>query len=170
MHVWSLDLAPYADEKYQRNFRHNSFFLGKNTRNAVNEGLADYTPVFLSKVPELFERGLVPIDVSLIQTSWPDQHGYMSLGISVDIVKSATEQAALVIAQINAEMPRVHGDGFIHIDDVDFIIHHDEPVLEYDAESNSEISSRIGKYVSSLIQDGDTIQVGYGNIPLRWLG
>jgi acyl-CoA hydrolase/GNAT superfamily N-acetyltransferase len=165
LHVWSLDLAPYADEKYQRNFRHNSFFLGKNTRNAVNQGLADYTPVFLSKVPELFERGLVPIDVSLIQTSWPDQHGYMSLGISVDIVKSATEQAALVIAQINAEMPRVHGDGFIHIDDVDFIIHHDEPVLEYDAESNSELTSRIGKYVASLIQDGDTIQVGYGNIP-----
>ncbi len=165
LHVWSLDLAPYADEKYQRNFRHNSFFLGKNTRNAVNEGLADYTPVFLSKVPELFERGLVPIDVSLIQTSWPDRHGYMSLGISVDIVKSATEQAALVIAQINAEMPRVHGDGFIHIDDVDFIIHHDEPVLEYDAESNSELTSRIGKYVASLIQDGDTIQVGYGNIP-----
>jgi acyl-CoA hydrolase/GNAT superfamily N-acetyltransferase len=165
LHVWSLDLAPYADEKYQRNFRHNSFFLGKNTRNAVNQGLADYTPVFLSKVPELFERGLVPIDVSLIQTSWPDRHGYMSLGISVDIVKSATEQAALVIAQINAEMPRVHGDGFIHIDDVDFIIHHDEPLLEYDAESNSEITSRIGKYVASLIQDGDTIQVGYGNIP-----
>jgi acyl-CoA hydrolase/GNAT superfamily N-acetyltransferase len=165
LHVWSLDLAPYADEKYQRNFRHNSFFLGKNTRNAVNQGLADYTPVFLSKVPELFERGLVPIDVSLIQTSWPDRHGYMSLGISVDIVKSATEQAALVIAQINAEMPRVHGDGFIHIDDVDFIIHHDEPLLEYDAESNSELTSRIGKYVASLIQDGDTIQVGYGNIP-----
>jgi len=167
LHVWTLDLAPYADEKYQRNFRHNSFFLGKNTRNAVNKGLADYTPVFLSKVPELFERGLVPIDVSLIQTSLPDQHGYMSLGISVDIVKAATETASLVIVQINSLMPRVHGDGFIHIDEVDFIIHHDEPILEYgvEADADGEMTSRIGKYVSSLIQDGDTIQVGYGSIP-----
>jgi acyl-CoA hydrolase/GNAT superfamily N-acetyltransferase len=167
LHVWTLDLAPYADEKYQRNFRHNSFFLGKNTRNAVNKGLADYTPVFLSKVPELFERGLVPIDVSLIQTSLPDQHGYMSLGISVDIVKAATETASLVIVQINSLMPRVHGDGFIHIDEVDFIIHYDEPILEYglEADADEEITRRIGKYVSSLIQDGDTIQVGYGSIP-----
>jgi len=167
LHVWTLDLAPYADEKYQRNFRHNSFFLGKNTRNAVNKGLADYTPVFLSKVPELFERGLVPIDVSLIQTSLPDRHGYMSLGISVDIVKAATETASLVIVQINSLMPRVHGDGFIHIDEVDFIIHHDEPILEYgvEADADGEMTSRIGKYVSSLIQDGDTIQVGYGSIP-----
>lgn len=166
--VWTLDRAPYTDKKYQRNFRHNSFFIGQNTRDAVNQGLADYTPVFLSKVPELFARRLVPIDVALIQTSLPDQHGYMSLGISVDIVKAATEAASLVIAQVNSQMPRVHGDGFIHIDQVDFIIPHDEPILEYDATSNSENSetiNQIGKYVARLIQDGDTIQVGYGNIP-----
>lgn len=166
--VWTLDRAPYTDKKYQRNFRHNSFFIGQNTRDAVNQGLADYTPVFLSKVPELFARRLVPIDVALIQTSLPDQHGYMSLGISVDIVKAATEAASLVIAQVNSQMPRVHGDGFIHIDQVDFIIPYDEPILEYNPTSNienSETINQIGKYVARLIQDGDTIQVGYGIIP-----
>ena len=90
LHVWTLGVAPYADEKFKRNFRHNSFFVGKNTRDAVNQGLADYTPIFLSALPNLFYRGLVPIDVALIQTSPPDNRGYMSLGVSVDIVKAAT--------------------------------------------------------------------------------
>jgi acyl-CoA hydrolase len=90
-HVWTLGIAPYADEKFKRNFRHNSFFIANNTREAVNQGLADYTPIFLSNVPDLFNRGLVPIDVALIQTSPPDEHGYMSLGVSVDIVKAAAE-------------------------------------------------------------------------------
>jgi acyl-CoA hydrolase/GNAT superfamily N-acetyltransferase len=165
LHVWTLGIAPYADEKFKRNFRHNSFFIAKNTREAVNNGLADYTPIFLSNVPDLFDRGLVPIDVALIQTSLPDDHGYMSLGVSVDIVKAATEKAALVIAQVNASMPRVHGDGFIHIKDVNFIIPYDEPILEYVSEADSEIAQQIGKYVSRLVRDGETIQVGYGSIP-----
>jgi acyl-CoA hydrolase/GNAT superfamily N-acetyltransferase len=165
LHVWTLGIAPYTDEKFKQNFRHNSFFIAKNTREAVNKGLADYTPIFLSNVPDLFERGLVPIDVALIQTSVPDNHGYMSLGVSVDIVKAATEKAALVIAQVNASMPRVHGDGFIHIKDVNFIIPHDEPILEYVSEADSEVAQRIGKYVSRLVRDGETIQVGYGGIP-----
>jgi acyl-CoA hydrolase/ribosomal protein S18 acetylase RimI-like enzyme len=164
-HVWTLGIAPYTDEKFKRNFRHNSFFIAKNTREAVNKGLADYTPIFLSNVPDLFERGLVPIDVALIQTSLPDDHGYMSLGVSVDIVKAATEKAALVIAQVNASMPRVHGDGFIHVKDVDFIIPYDEPILEYVSEADSDMAQQIGKYVSSLVRNGETIQVGYGSIP-----
>ncbi len=164
-HVWTLGVAPYADEKFKYNFRHNSFFIGPNTREAVNQGLADYTPIFLSHVPGLFARGLVPIDVALIQTSPPDKHGYMSLGISVDITKAATERASLVIAQVNSFMPRVHGDGFIHIEDVDFIVPHDEPLLEFHAPADDEIAQQIGKYVARLIQDGDTIQVGYGSIP-----
>jgi acyl-CoA hydrolase/GNAT superfamily N-acetyltransferase len=164
-HVWTLGIAPYTDEKFKRNFRHNSFFIAKNTREAVNKGLADYTPIFLSNVPDLFDRGLVPIDVALIQTSLPDDHGYMSLGVSVDIVKAATEKAALVIAQVNASMPRVHGDGFIHVKDVNFIIPYDEPILEYVSEADSEIAQQIGKYVSRLVRDGETIQVGYGSIP-----
>ncbi len=164
-HVWTLGVAPYADEKFKRNFRHNSFFIGDNTRQAVNEGLADYTPIFLSQVPSLFHRGYIPIDVALVQTSPPDRNGYMSLGVSVDITKAAVEMAELVICQVNARMPRVHGDSFIHLDDVDFVVHCDEPLLEYSPEVSDELADQIGKYVSRLVEDGDTIQVGYGSIP-----
>jgi acyl-CoA hydrolase len=165
LHVWTLGVAPYTDEKFKYNFRLNSFFVGNNSREAVNRGMADYTPIFLSQVPQLLKRGLVPINVALIQTSPPDAHGYMSLGISVDIVKAAVEKASLVIAQVNAQMPRVHGDGFIHIDDVDFIVCHDEPLLEYEATAPNEVADQIGKYVARIVQDGDTIQVGYGSLP-----
>ncbi|MBC8400331.1 MAG: GNAT family N-acetyltransferase [Candidatus Marinimicrobia bacterium] len=165
LHVWTLGVAPYTRAKFKRNFRHNSFFIGDNTRAAVNQGMADYTPIFLSKIPDMFRRGLVHVDVALIQASMPDTHGYMSLGISVDIVKAATENAKLVIAQVNKNMPRVHGDGFIHIEDTDFIIHHDEPVLTYQDDPDDEVAQRIGHFVSKLIVDGDTIQVGYGSLP-----
>ena len=165
LHVWTLGVAPYTEEKFKDNFRHNSFFVGNNSREAVNKGLADYTPVFLSRVPDLFYRGMVPINVALIQTSSPDIHGYMSLGISVDITKAAVEKASLVIAQVNQYMPRAHGDGFIHIEDIDFIICHDEPLLEYEAIAPDETARQIGKYVSRIVQDGDTIQVGYGSLP-----
>jgi acyl-CoA hydrolase/GNAT superfamily N-acetyltransferase len=165
LHVWTLGVAPYTDEKFKYNFRLNSFFVGNNSREAVNRGMADYTPIFLSQVPQLLNRGLVPISVALIQTSPPDAHGFMSLGISVDIVKAAVEKASLVIAQVNAQMPRVHGDGFIHVEDVDFIVCHDEPLLEYEATAPNEVADQIGKYVARIVQDGDTIQVGYGSLP-----
>jgi len=164
-HVWTLGVAPYTDEKFKYNFRHDSFFVGHNTREAVNEGAADYTPIFLSQVPDLFYSGMVPVDVALIQTSPPDDHGYMSLGVSVDIVKAAVEKASLVITQVNSYMPRVHGDGFIHIDDTDYVVPYDEPILEYEAPADTDIAPKIGEYVSRLIEDGDTIQVGYGSIP-----
>jgi acyl-CoA hydrolase/GNAT superfamily N-acetyltransferase len=165
LHVRSLGVAPYAAEKFKQNFRHNSFFIGDSTRDAVNKGLADYTPIFLSQVPDLFTRGLARVDIALIQTSLPDNHGYMSLGISVDIVKAAAEKARLVVAQVNANMPRVHGDTFIHIDAVDFLVPYDELLLEYQPEADTDIARQIGKYVSRLIEDGDTLQVGYGRIP-----
>ncbi|MBE9196724.1 GNAT family N-acetyltransferase [Synechocystis sp. LEGE 06083] len=165
LQVWTLGLAPYTDSKFAKNFRHNSFFIGHHTRSAVNEGLADYTPIFLSQVPGLFEQGFVPIDVALIQTSYPDDHGYVNLGVSVDIVKAAVEQASLVIAQMNSQVPRIHGDGFIALEKLGYIIAHDEPLLEYQMERDNILAGRIGKYVASLIQDGDTIQVGYGSIP-----
>lgn len=165
LQVWNLGVSPYTDERFKDNFRYNAFFIGKNMRDAVNRGVADYTPIFLSAVPDLFRRKRIPIDVALIQTSLPDAHGYMSLGISVDIVKAASENAALVIAQANAHMPRIHGETFIHIRDVHFIIHCDEPLLEFEAPVPDEIAQRIGKYVSQLVRDGDTIQVGYGGIP-----
>lgn len=165
LHVWTLGVAPYTEEKFKDNFRHNSFFVGNNSREAVNKGLADYTPIFLSRVPDLFYRGMVPINVALVQTSPPDIHGYMSLGISVDITKAAVEKASLVIAQVNQHMPRAHGDGFIHIEDIDFIICQDEPLLEYEAIAPDEVARQIGKYVARIVQDGDTIQVGYGSLP-----
>ena len=163
--VWTLDAVPIPEKEFVSNFRHNSFFIGIKTRKAVNSGRADYTPIFLSKVPDLFARKIVPLDVALIQTSLPDSRGYMSLGINVDVVKAATENAGLVIAQANDNMPRVHGDGFIHIEEVDFIVPYDEPILEYKPEVDNEIAQLIGKYVARLVQDGDTIQVGYGSIP-----
>ena len=165
LHVRSLGVAPYATEKFKQNFRHNSFFIGDSTRDAINKGLADYTPIFLSQVPELFYRGLARVDIALIQTSPPDEHGYLSLGISVDIVKAAAETARLLVVQVNSHMPRVHGDTFIHIDDVDFLVPYDELILEYGPEADTEIAQSIGKYVSRLIEDGDTLQVGYGRIP-----
>lgn len=165
IHVYSLGIAPYTDAKYKSNFRHNSFFIGSNTRRSINEGMSDYTPISLSDVPSLLSRGVVQIDVALIQTSLPDDHGYLSLGVSVDIVKAATEKATIVIAQVNSNVPRIHGDGFIHIDDVDFIIPYDEPLLEVAGDQTTEAVQKIGNYVARLIQDGDTIQVGYGNLP-----
>lgn len=165
LHIWRLGVTPYTHEISRGNLRYNSFFVGNNTRDAVNKGDADYTPIFLSQVPEMFYERAIPIDVALIQTSPPDEHGYLRLGVSVDIVKAAAESASLVIAQVNSSMPHVQGDGFIHITDADFIIPHEEPLLEFEANPDTEVAQRIGNYVSRLIQDGDTIQVGYGSIP-----
>lgn len=163
--IWTLGVAPYADEKFKRNFRHNSFFIADSTRESINEGVADYTPIFLSQVPDLLFKGYIDIDVALIQTSYPDEHGYLNLGVSVDIVKAAVAKARLVIAQINSNTPRVHGDGFIKIDDVNYLVPHEEPLLEYERKTPSEISKKVGTYVSHLVRDGDTIQVGYGSMP-----
>ncbi|MCP4130027.1 MAG: GNAT family N-acetyltransferase [bacterium] len=165
MHVWSLGVAPYTDQKFNDNFRHNSFFVGNNTRKSVNTGLADYTPIFLSRVPELFKKHMIPIDVALIQTSLPDKNGYVSLGISVDITKSAIEEATLIIAQVNPRMPRVHGDTFIHISTIDYIIPYEEKLLEYSPKVPGEIAHELGRYVARIVNDGDTIQIGYGSMP-----
>ncbi|KUK43240.1 MAG: Acetyl-CoA hydrolase/transferase [Methanothrix harundinacea] len=165
IHVWTLGIAPCAEEKFRENFRLNSFFVGSRSRAAINRGDADYTPIFLSEVPALFRKGTIPIDVALIQTSPPDGHGLMSLGISVDIVKAAVEAARIVIAQINPQMPRIHGDGFISVDDVDYMVFCDEPLLEYQDPMSGEIAQRIGRYVARLVEDGSTIQVGYGSVP-----
>ena len=165
LHVWTLGVAPYLKEELKRNFRLNSFFIGQSTREAVNEGMADYTAIFLSQVPQLLHRRAIPIDVALIQTSLPDEHGFVSLGISVDIVRAAVDNARTVICQMNARMPRTHGDSFIHLDAVDFAVRHDEPLIEFPSEAPDDVADRIGGYVARLIEDGATIQVGYGRIP-----
>ncbi len=163
--VWTLGVAPYNDARFEKNFRQNSFFISGNTRDAVNEGLADYTPIFLSEIPDLFRKRAIPLDVAFVQTSSPDRHGFMSFGVSVDIVKAAVEAATLVIVQINPQMPRTHGDGYIHVSKVDYAVIHDEPILTYLDDADDDIAHKIGGYVSKLVQDGDTIQVGYGALP-----
>ena len=166
LHVWTLGVVPYTDEKLKNTFRFNSFFVSHNIRQAVNQGLADYTPIFLSEVPAMFRRKQVKIDVALVQVSLPDKHGYCSLGVSLDITRSAVENADLVIAQINSHMPRVHGDTFIHISQFDHLVSHNEALLEYQPPPpDPEITRKIGYYVAQIIEDGDTIQVGYGSLP-----
>jgi acyl-CoA hydrolase/N-acetylglutamate synthase-like GNAT family acetyltransferase len=174
LHVWTLGVAPYSDEKLKHNFRQNSFFISHLTRKAVNEGAADYTPIFLSEVPALFRRRQVQVDVALVQVSPPDEHGFCSLGVSVDITRAAVENADLVIAQVNSHTPRVHGDTFIHVSRIDYLVPFDEPTLEYIQPTlDSAVIEKIGHYTAQIIEDGDTIQVGYGSVPngvLEFLG
>jgi acyl-CoA hydrolase/GNAT superfamily N-acetyltransferase len=165
INIVTLGVAPYTDEKFRYNFRLKSFFIGNSTRRVVNKAEADYTPIFLSAVPNLIRTERFPIDVALIQTTPPDKNGEMNLGVSVDIVKAALEKATLVVAQANSNMPYVHGEGKININDVDFIVPYDEPLLEYIEQVPGVIAQSIGRYVSSIIEDGSTIQVGYGSIP-----
>jgi len=165
MNIVTLGVAPYTDEKFRSNFRLNSFFIGDSTRRAVNRAAADYTPIFLSAVPDLIRTGRIPIDVALIQTTPPDEHGLMNLGVSVDIIKAAVDKSALVIAQANPRMPEVQGDGFLSIEDVDFIVPHEEPLLEYMEMVPGDIARKVGSYVARIVEDGSTIQVGYGSLP-----
>lgn len=165
IHVWDLGAVSYMGEGFRENLRLNSFFIGEGSRSAVHSVSADYTPIFLSAVPDLFYRDIMPIDTAFIQTSPPDSDGDMSLGINVDIVKAAAKKASLVVAQANSNMPRVHGDGMINIDDVDFLIPKDEPLIEYNNKTPDDIARRIGWHVARIVEDGDTIQVGYGSIP-----
>ena len=162
--IWAMGDAPYADAKFQENFRHNSFFIGKNVRDAVNKGLADYTPVSLSDLPDMLHRGLIPLDVAIIQVTPPDTKGRMSLGVSVDIVKAAVQESTLVIVQVNRDMPWTHGDGIINIKDVDYLIPFDEPLLEYKTQASKETVKKIRGYLSRLVHDGETIQAGYGGL------
>ena len=165
INIVTLGVAPYTDEKFKDNVRLNSFFIADSTRRAVNRAEADYTPIFLSALPGLIRSGRIPLDVALIQTTLPDADGRMNLGVSVDIVRAAVERAGTVIAQPNCFMPAVEGDGWIGMDDVDFIIPHDEPLLEYIESPHGDVARRIGNYVARIVEDGSTIQVGYGSIP-----
>ncbi len=164
-HIQTLGVAPYTEEKFEDRFRHNAFFVDDNTRDAVAEGRADYTPIFMRDIPKLFKNKRVPVDVALVQLSPPDEHGWMSLGIAVDIIKAAVESSKMVIGQVNPKMPRVHGDSFVHVDDVDYLVHHEEELLEFDPIVPSETAEKIANNVSPLIENGATLQVGYGEIP-----
>ena len=158
--------APFADEKYKDNFHINSLFVSANVRKAVNEGRGDYIPVFLSEIPDLFRRKIIPLDVALVHVSVPDQHGYCSLGVSVDVAATAVRTAKYVIAQVNPNMPRTFGDGLVHIDKFDAVVYteHELPEVVSGA-GDSPVFRKIGKYCAELIEDGATIQTGIGAIP-----
>jgi len=165
VHTLTLGVSPYTSPKFADVFRHNAFFISEDARKAVREGRADYTPIFLSDVPKIIKSGLMPIDIALIQVSPPDDHGFCSLGVSVDIVKSAAETADIVIAEVNRQMPRTLGDSLIHIDDIDIIVESDLPLPEWPLNKEDEVANKIGEYVATLVENGATIQTGYGNIP-----
>ncbi len=157
--------APYAAPEMARSFRVNSLFVGHNVRQAVQEGRADYLPVFLSEVPRLFRSGILPLDVALVQVSPPDRHGFCSLGVSVDVSRAAVQMAKTVIAQVNARMPRTHGDGLIHEESIDFAVAVDEPVPELPHHVPSDTEIAIGAHCADLVEDGATLQIGIGAIP-----
>ncbi len=164
-HLLTVGEAPYAHKMLSRHFRVNSFFISDNVRDVIQEGLGDYTPIFLSDIPRLFKSGRLPLDVALIMVSPPDENGMCSFGISVDIVKSAAENASLVIAQINPQMPRTFGDSLISANDIDFMVPTDVPLLEVVLDEPNDITKKIGEYVAALVENGSTLELGIGRIP-----
>jgi acyl-CoA hydrolase/RimJ/RimL family protein N-acetyltransferase len=165
VHLLTLGDAPYAHKELSQFFRVNSFFIAENVRDIIQKGLGDYTPIFLSDIPSLFSSGKLPLDAALIQVTPPDERGMCSLGISVDIVKSAAENAAMVIAQVNPRMPRTLGNSFIDINDIDLLVPVDVPLLEVVSPEPNDVTRRIGEFVAALIDDGSTVEVGIGRIP-----
>lgn len=165
VHIHTEGPAPYAEPQYSENFRVNSLFVAANIRQAVQDGRADYTPVFLSEVPALFRKGVLPIDVALVQVSPPDQHGFCSLGVSVDVSRAAVQSARYVIAQVNPLMPRTHGDGLLHIKDLDAMVWAEQALPEAPTHVLTHTEEAIGRYCATLVEDGATLQMGIGAIP-----
>jgi acyl-CoA hydrolase/GNAT superfamily N-acetyltransferase len=165
LHILTLGVAPYADEKFQTLFRHNAFFIADNTRQAVLEGRADYTPVFLSELPDLFQTKRIRLDAALVQVSPPDRHGYVSLGVSVDVTRSAVENARYVIAEVNDQMPRTLGYSFLHVNQLDALVENSSPIITYAAPLPDEVALQLAKIIALLVEDGSTIQIGIGALP-----
>jgi acyl-CoA hydrolase len=157
--------TPYANPEYIDSFHVNSFFIGKNVRHTLKAGNGSYTPVFLSELPLLFRRNILPVDVALIHVSVPDKHGYCSLGVSIEATLAAIDNAKFVIAQMNKQMPRTHGDGVIHHSEIDLFVECDEPLPTIILGEPNEIESIIGNHVASLIENRSTLQMGIGSIP-----
>jgi acyl-CoA hydrolase/GNAT superfamily N-acetyltransferase len=155
-----------ADKSFQRRFSLKLFFISASMRKAAFEGKIDYIPAYLSQIPKLFASQRIGLDVALVQVSPPDKFGYCSLGVSIDITRSGLENARLVIAQVNPLMPRTWGDSFVHVDEIDWLVPHEEPLVEImPEEKDNEIARRIGHFVSQLVDDGATLQVGFGHLP-----
>jgi len=163
--MMTLGEAPYTRPEFAGHFRHNGLFLGANVRQAAQEGRADYTPIFLSEIEELFTSGAMPLDVVLMQVSPPDAHGFVSLGVSVDCTLTAARCARYVIAEVNQQMPRTHGDCFLHISRFSAVVETSRPLIELPPEPCTAVHHRIARNVAELIPDGATLQIGIGGIP-----
>ena len=163
----SFTLSKYVDDpKFLRRFALKLFFISTSMRKAAFEGKIDYLPTYLSQIPNMFANNRIGLDVALVQVNPPDRFGYCSLGVSVDITKAGLEAAKLVIAQVNPMMPRTWGDCIVHVDDIDYFVLHEEPLVEaVSLSKNQEVASRIGYYVNQLVDDGATIQIGFGHLP-----
>lgn len=157
--------VPYADDKYKSSFNINCFFVGHNIRPHVQRGRAHYIPIFLSEIPALFRSGKMDIDVALVTVSLPNKKGYCSLGSSVDISNAAIDTAKCIIAQINPNMPFVHGNGILHISKIDACVAVNEPLYEMRKKPRTQIEDKIGKHIADLVEDGATLQMGIGGIP-----
>lgn len=164
LHLLTAGRSEYVEPQYANYFRHNAFFIGPNVRPAVTAGAADYTPIFLSELPRLFESGELPIDLALIQVSPPDAEGYCSLGVSVDVMKSVAQVARCVVAQVNSQMPRTCGDSLLHVSQLQHVLEYEEALLEYKIPAPDEVTQQIARNVAQLIRDGATLQLGIGVI------
>lgn len=156
---------PLSKPGMERHFRYNSLFVGSAIRDAVNDGRADYVPVFLHEIPRLFSSGLIPLDVAMIHTSPPDEHGFMSLGVESLMTQAAVNAAKIVIAQVNDKMPRTLGDCFVHISRIHKLVEVSEDLPELEKSGFTEVEKRIGEYIAELVSDGSTLQLGIGGIP-----
>lgn len=165
VHLHTEGDAPYAKPEYSDTFHTNALFVGANVRTAVNEGSADYLPIFLSEVPGLFRQNIMPIDMALVQVSSPDKHGYCSLGVSVDASRAALQEAEKAIALVNPNMPRTHGDGIFHASRFNALVKTDEPLHELSIPKPSEVEKKIGQNCADLVENGATLQMGIGAIP-----
>jgi 4-hydroxybutyrate CoA-transferase len=165
IHVLTFAGGEYMALEYCKSFRHKALFIGNNSRLAVNQGRADYVPVFLSEAPQLFRDGSLPLDLAMIQVSPPDEHGYCSYGVEVGVTKPAAEAAKLVIAEINSQMPRVLGDSFIHLSQIDYIVEVNYPLPEINPRTITTEQRKIGQFIAEMIPNEATLQVGIGAIP-----
>jgi acyl-CoA hydrolase len=164
-HLHTEGEADYANPELAESFHVNSFFIGANVRHTLKAGNGSYTPVFLSELPNLFRKNVLPIDVAFIHVSLPDNHGYCSLGVSVEATVAAIENAKIVIAQVNPQMPRTFGDGILHVSEIDYLVEVDVPIFAHEEAPFSKEEEQIGSYVASLIEHRSTLQMGIGSIP-----
>jgi len=165
VHMMTMGCAPYVAPEMAGHFRHNAMFIGSNVRAAINDGRADYTPIYLSEIEGLFESGEMPIDVALIEVSPPDSHGFCSFGVGVDTTLTAAKCARYVVAQVNDNMPRTYGDSFIHVSDIDALVESSRPLCALAKAVVSDLQIAIARNVASLIEDGAVLQTGIGGIP-----